>query len=217
MAGEAHWAGDHAPAYQEHSARRGGSREEERKETKMGIKCMAVGEIVEDRPTYFVVESDTVLQAACHMTEYQIGAVPVLEDGYQPGVFVDQVGIFSERDLMTRVVAEGLDAAQTKVGDVMTEKVVVIDPESTCREALAIMNRLHIRHVPVLSGKQLLGTVSIRDLHEAEADAREEEIKFLDDYIDTMDEAAWGLIPVEEVCDRVVIQETRTARQSEIG
>lgn len=161
------------------------------------------------RPTYFVVESDTVLEAARYMTEYQIGAVPVLEDGYQPGVFVDQVGIFSERDLMTRVVAEGLNPDQTKVSEAMTEKVLVLDPESTCREALMIMNQLHIRHVPVLAGKQLLGTVSIRDLQEAEAEAREEEIRFLDDYIDTMDHAAWGLIPVEEVCRRVVIQERR--------
>jgi CBS domain-containing protein len=184
----------------------------------MSIRRMAVGEIVEGRPTYFVVESDTVLQAARYMTEYQIGAVPVLEDGYQPGVFVDQVGIFSERDLMTRVVAEGLDPAQTKVSEVMTEKVVVMDPESTCREELMIMNRLHIRHVPVLTGKQVLGTVSMRDLQEAEADAREEEIRFLDDYIDTMDDAAWGLIPVEQVCERVVVHESRTrARQSESG
>jgi CBS domain-containing protein len=183
----------------------------------MSIKRMAVGEIVKGRPTYFVVESDTVLQAARYMTEYQIGAVPVLEDGYQPGVFVDQVGIFSERDLMTRVVAEGLNPDQTKVSEVMTEKVVVLEPESTCREALMVMTQLHIRHVPVLAGKQLLGTVSIRDLQEAEAEAREEEIRFLDDYIDTMDDAAWGLIPVEEVCSRVVIQEKRAAEQSESG
>jgi CBS domain-containing protein len=171
----------------------------------------AVADIVAGRPVYFVIGSDTVLDAARYMTEHQVGAVPVLEDRYRPGVFVDQVGIFSERDLMTRVVAAGLDPAQTKVGAVMTEKVVVLEPDSTCREAMAIMNKLHIRHLPVLAGRQLLGTVSIRDLHEAEADAREEEIRFLDEYIDTMDNAAWGLIPVEEVCQRVVVQQERAA------
>jgi CBS domain-containing protein len=193
-------------------------RRHHRKEMLMTIKRMAVGDIVRGRPTYFVVESDAVLEAARYMTEHRIGAVPVLDDRYRPGVFVDQVGFFSERDLMTRVVAAGLDPAQTTVGEVMTEKVVVLDPQSTCREAVAIMNRRHIRHLPVLAGKQLLGTVSIRDLQEAEADAREEEIRFLDDYIDTMDDAAWGLIPVEEVCQRVVLQvERKRSLRSESG
>jgi CBS domain-containing protein len=172
----------------------------------MGIRQVKVGDIVKDRPTYFVLESDDVTQAARYMTEHQIGAVPVLEEGYKPGVFVDQVGIFSERDLMTRVVAKGLDPAKTRVGDVMTEKVVVLDPESTSREALAIMDQLHIRHLPVLAGRQLLGTVSIRDLQDVEADTREAELRFLDEYFDRMDDAAWGLIPVEQISERVVIQ-----------
>jgi CBS domain-containing protein len=170
------------------------------------VREIRVGDIVKDRPVYFVLESDDVAQAARYMTEHEIGAVPVLESGYQPGVFVDQVGIFSERDLMTRVVAKGLDPARTKVGDVMTEKVAVLEPETTSREALAIMDRLHVRHLPVLAGKQLLGTVSIRDLQEIEADVREAELRFLDEYFDKMDDAAWGFIPMEQIDERVVIQ-----------
>jgi CBS domain-containing protein len=182
----------------------------------MSVKKMTVGRIVKDRPTYFVVESDGVLEVARYMTEHKVGAVPVLDEGYEPGVFVDQVGIFSERDLMTRVVAEGLDPAQTRVGEVMTEKVAVLDPESTCPEALAIMDQLHIRHLPVLAGRQLIGTVSIRDLQTTEADVREAELRFLDEYFDKMEEAAWGLVPVEELGERVVIQcKELTARHSE--
>lgn len=172
----------------------------------MSIEKKTVGEIVEDRPLYFVVESDTVLDAARYMTEHQIGAVPVLEEGYRPGVLADQAGIFSERDLMTRVVAEGLNPAQTKVSEVMTKKVAVLGPENTCWEALAIMERLHIRHLPVLAGKQILGTVSIRDLQEAQVETREAELRFLDDYIEKMDEAAWGFIPVGEVCELAAVQ-----------
>ncbi|MGD2104884.1 MAG: CBS domain-containing protein [Anaerolineae bacterium] len=172
----------------------------------MAIRQMSVGDIVTNRPVYFVLESDDVAEAARYMAKHQIGAVPVLEEGYVPGVFVDQVGIFSERDLMTRVVAEGLDPASTRVEDVMTDEVVVLDPNSTCRAAMAIMEELHIRHLPVLSGRQLLGTVSIRDLQETEADIREAELRFLDDYFDRMDEAAWGLVPVEQISERVVIQ-----------
>lgn len=107
----------------------------------MGIRVreVRVGDIVKGRPVYFALESDSAAQAARYMTEHQIGAVPVLDEGYKPGVFVDQVGIFSERDLMTRVVAEGLDPIDTRVRDVMTQKVAVLDPESSSREALAMI------------------------------------------------------------------------------
>jgi len=175
----------------------------------MNNQKRTVGDIVAGRPIYFVLESDTVQEAARYMREYGIGAVPVLEERYRPGVFVDQVGILSERDLMTKVVSEGLDVATTKVSDVMTKRVAILEPDSTWEEALAAMEELNVRHLPVLAGKQLLGTVSITDLHESAANVREAELRFLDEYIDKMDDAAWGLIPVEEVCDRVVIQSQR--------
>ena len=138
----------------------------------------------------------------------------MLEEGYRPGVFVDQVGILSERDLMTKVVSEGLDVAKTKVGDVMTTQVAVLEPDGTWDEALAAMDELDVRHLPVLAGKQLLGTVSVTDLHKSAADVREAELHFLDEYIDKMEDAAWGLIPVEEVCDRVVIQSQRSGSRA---
>ena len=175
----------------------------------MTIEKRTVGDIVANRPTYFVLESDSIQEAARYMREYEIGAVPVLEEGYQSGVFVDQVGVLSQRDLTTKVIAEGLDPAATSVGDVMTTKVAVLEPDNTCAEALAVMKRLNCHHLPVLSGKQLLGTVSIQDLQESAVEVRDAELRFLDDYIDTMDDAAWGLIPFEEVCERVVVPARR--------
>jgi len=158
----------------------------------MNVREKTVGEIVRDRPVYFVVASDSVLQAARYMAEQQIGAVPVLDESYQPDTLVDQVGIFSERDVMTRVVARRLDPASTRVGEVMTRKVAVLSEDRTYRDALAVMEQLHIRHLPVLVGRRIVGCVSIRDLREAEAETKEAQIQFLDDYIDRMEEFAWG-------------------------
>lgn len=158
----------------------------------MNVKQKTVGEIVRGRPVYFAVQGDSALHVARYMTDHRIGAVPVLAEGYRPGLLADQVGIFSERDLMTRVVARGLDPALTKVGDVMTSKVAVLSEGRTYRDALVIMEQLHIRHLPVLVEKQIVGCVSIRDLREAEVETKEAEIEFLDDYIDRMEEAAWS-------------------------
>jgi CBS domain-containing protein len=160
----------------------------------VNIKEKTVGKIVEGRPVYFVLESESVLEAARYMTEHQIGAVPVLEKGYEPGVLAQQVGIFSERDLMTRIVAKKMDPASTTVGEVMTRRVAVLREDNTCEEALALMKQLHIRHLPVLVGKEIVGCVSIRDLHEAKVEHREAEIEFLDNYIEKMEEAAWGTV-----------------------
>jgi CBS domain-containing protein len=158
----------------------------------MNLREKTVGEIVSDRPVYVVAEDMSVLDAARYMTEHQIGAVPVLAKEYQPGVFADQVGIFSERDLMTRVLTQGLDPASTKVDQVMTRKVAVLSEGHTYKDALAIMKQLHVRHLPVLVGKRIVGCVSIRDLREAEVEAKQAEVEFLDDYIERMEEAAWG-------------------------
>ena len=144
-----------------------------------------IGVIVKGRPVYVVQQDDLVLDAARYMTEYEVGAVPVLDEG-------DVVGIISERDIMTRVVAQELDLASTKVGDAMTREVAVLSQDCTCQDALATMEQLHIRHLPVLVGKRIVGCVSIRDLREAEVQTKDAEIEFLDNYIDRMEEAAWS-------------------------
>jgi len=94
--------------------------------------------------------------------------------------------------VMTRVVAQGLDPASTKIIEVMTRRVAVLDEDRTYKDALAIMEQLHVRHLPVMAGKRLVGCVSIRELREAEVEAKKTEIEFLDDYIERMEEASWG-------------------------
>jgi CBS domain-containing protein len=151
----------------------------------MNNEAKTVGEVVRGRPVYVVQRNDSVLDAVRYMTQYQVGAVPVLADG-------DVVGIISERDVMTRVVAQGLDPHSTKVGEVMTKKVAVLGEDCTCKDALAIMEQLRIRHLPVMAGKRLVGCVSIRELRDVEVEAKEAEIEFLDDHIERMEEASWG-------------------------
>lgn len=118
------------------------------------MKAKTVGDIVRGRPVYVVRESDSVLDAARYMTEYEVGAVPVLAES-------ELVGVFSERDLTTRVVAQELDPAQTKVGEVMTREVPVLAEDSTCEATLATMRQLGVSHLPVTAGKRLVGCVSI--------------------------------------------------------
>lgn len=152
------------------------------REMNIGAK---VGEIVRGQPVYVVQENNSVLDAARYMTKYQIGAVPVLAEE-------NVVGIISERDVMIRVVAQGIDPASTKVGEIMTKKVAVLGEDYTYKDALTIMEQLHIRHLPVMAGRRLVGCVSIRKLREAEAEIKEAKIEFLDNYIEEMENASWG-------------------------
>jgi CBS domain-containing protein len=149
----------------------------------MDNEARTVGEVVRGRPVYVVQRSDSVLDAARYMTQYQVGAVPVLAEG-------DLVGIMSERDVMIRVVMQELDPALTEVGEVMTREVAVLDEHCTYEDALAVMTQLHVRHLPVVAGKWLVGCVSLRELREAEIDAKGANIEFLDDYIEQMEKVS---------------------------
>jgi CBS domain-containing protein len=100
----------------------------------------------------------TVMQAVRTMAEESIGAVVVTEQNRL-------VGMFSERDLMLRVVSEKLDPERTHIRDVMTSPVEIITRDSTADEALKVMLDKHIRHLPIVDGDgRLCGMVSIRNL-----------------------------------------------------
>jgi CBS domain-containing protein len=149
----------------------------------MNTRRKTVGEIVSGRETYAVQGDRSVLEVVRYMTERSIGAVSVVNgDGRLQG-------IFSERDLMTRVVAAGSDPSTTPVSTVMTRKVAVLSEDSSYDDALAIMNVLHIRHLPVIIDDRTAGCVSIRDLQQAEIEVKDREIEFLDDYIERIERA----------------------------
>ena len=118
----------------------------------------------------------SVYEAAAYMTKMKIGAVPVLRRG-------DIVGMFTERDLMTRVVVPGLDSRTTPISEVMTRDVVTANPSDRFLECRARMRSRHCRHMPVVENGRLLGTVSLRDLQAESLRKRNAEIRHLTDYI----------------------------------
>ena len=101
---------------------------------------------------------DTVLRALMLMAEEDIGALLVVEDGRL-------VGIFSERDYARKVVLRGRASRDTRVRDIMSDRVFYLTPERTVEEGMALMTDKRIRHLPVLNAEgEVLGLVSIGDL-----------------------------------------------------
>ncbi|OQA31662.1 MAG: Hypoxic response protein 1 [Acidobacteria bacterium ADurb.Bin340] len=101
---------------------------------------------------------DTVLRALMLMSEEDIGALLVVEDGRL-------VGIFSERDYARKVVLRGRASRDTRVRDIMSDRVFYLTPERTVEEGMALMTDKRIRHLPVLNAEgEVLGLVSIGDL-----------------------------------------------------
>jgi CBS domain-containing protein len=123
-----------------------------------------------------VSKEQTVSDAAKIMAEKKIGAVPVLE-----GERV--VGIFSERDIMNRVVAKDLNPNNTLIDQVMTKDLIVGEPDENIEQILNRMKQANIRHLPIVEGGKLVGIISFRDLLQADLNEKDEEIKIMTAYI----------------------------------
>ncbi|MHC4220055.1 MAG: CBS domain-containing protein [Planctomycetota bacterium] len=118
----------------------------------------------------------TVLEAAQLMNERHIGSVLVIGNKRM-------AGIFTERDVLRRVVAEQRDPAMTRLADVMTRQVACAAPRTTLDEIRAVMREKRIRHIPVLDGERVAGMISIGDLNKAEHEREEQTIRYLERYI----------------------------------
>jgi CBS domain-containing protein len=114
-------------------------------------------DVLGNREVYSLGIHDSVTEAARQMAFRQVGAILVLDHG-------ELKGLFSERDLLTRVVAEGRDPDFTLVSEVMTTDVVAIDETSSVQHAAELMRHYGFRHLPVVRGHIALGVISMRDL-----------------------------------------------------
>lgn len=123
-----------------------------------------------------VSKTQTILDVAKLMADRNIGAVPVVE-----GERV--VGIFSERDIMTRVVARNIDPQTTTVDQVMTKELIVGEPGENIAQILSRMKQANIRHLPIVDQGKLVGIISFRDLLQADLNEKDEEIKIMTAYI----------------------------------
>ena len=118
---------------------------------------------------------DTVLHAARVMNEHGIGAVVVVE-GKQV------VGIFTERDVMRRVVAAGMDAERTLLHDVMTKGVITCAPDTRIDECRAIITARRIRHLPIVAVGALRGIVTSGDVLAQELREQREALDYLNSW-----------------------------------
>ena len=124
-----------------------------------------------------VAPDDSVFTALETMAKYDVGALLVMEG-------TRLAGIFSERDYARKIILQGKSSRETKVREIMTDKVLCAKPELTVDEAMAIMSQKHIRHLPVMTAdNQLLGIVSIGDLVKATIDEQAFVIAQLEHYI----------------------------------
>ena len=135
-----------------------------------------VREIVHNRGLFWVGENDTVADVARRMAELQVGAILVLEAGALRG-------IFSERDLMRRVVLERLDLEKTPVKNVMSTQLATIDESATVEDAMEAMQSHKCRHPPVMREGRVTAFLSMRDLIDYELARKTEELHHMRAYI----------------------------------
>lgn len=125
----------------------------------------------------FTVDHDaTVAEAVRIMTKNNVGIACVLEGA-------QLVGVFSERDVVQRVVDRGLDPVGTPVREVMTTDLVVADADEDYQSAIHKMDQANIRHLPVVSEGQLISMLSIRDLLRVNMEDKDAEIHHLHAYL----------------------------------
>lgn len=137
-----------------------------------------LGSIVKDskRDLYTVAADATVQEAVQYMVSRNVGAVTIAEGDRI-------VGLFSERDLMKRVIARGLNPQEIPVREVMTVELITGSPDDSHEEGISKMRQANSRHLPVLEGNRFLGLVSLRDLLLVDMDEKADELRMLNTYI----------------------------------
>jgi len=137
---------------------------------------MHIYDLVNNQETYRAEGAQSVLEVVQSMVTRNIGAVPVLRDGLL-------VGIFSERDLMKRVVAEGRNPHTTRLEEVMTEDPLTVSPAETVENCMLLMRHHGFRHLPICDGKKLVGIISLRDLLLHDLTEKDYEMRMMRAYI----------------------------------
>ena len=138
---------------------------------------MLIRDVIRNREPYSTKANATVQEAAEFMAARNIGAVCVLDDDGH------LLGVFSERDVLNRIVVPGRDPNSVSVGEVTSELRAVIRSDETPHQALERMEESGTRHLPVMDGDRWVGMLSIRDLLRVEVGEQGDELKFLHDYI----------------------------------
>ncbi len=135
-----------------------------------------IRELLRDREVYTVQSNNTVREAATFMADRNVGAVPVLRGS-------ELVGVFSERDVVRRVLMEDLDWNTTQVSEVMTTDPLTVVPDDDVEHCMLLMKQHNFRHLPVCEGQRLTGFLSMRELLLHDLDAKEIEVRMMRAYM----------------------------------
>ena len=137
-----------------------------------------VSEILGDkgRAVLEIEAGATVLDAVRQMVDANVGSLLVKHDG-------EIAGIVSERDYLRRVARHGPTGEEVTVGEIMSSPLIVVGPETSIDECMALMTDRRIRHVPVVEGADVVGIVSIGDVVKFKSKQQSFEIRYLTDYI----------------------------------
>jgi CBS domain-containing protein len=138
---------------------------------------MLIRHVIRDREPYSLSDSVTVQDAAEFMAARNVGAVCIVDDDGK------LLGVFSERDVLRRVVIQRRNPSEIRVGDVLSELRAVINCDETPHQALERMELIGTRHLPVVDGDRWVGMLSMRDLMRVELSEQGDEIKLLHEYI----------------------------------
>ena len=140
---------------------------------------MNVAQIIQSRTSADIISiprDASVAEAVRLLANRRIGALPVMDGG-------SVAGIFSERDVIYRLAEEGDACLSREVGEVMTSPAITVERSTSVDQALALMTKRRIRHLPVVDGETMCGFISIGDLVKSRFDAVEYEAQALREYI----------------------------------
>jgi CBS domain-containing protein len=137
-----------------------------------------LSEILEEKGSevYEIDAGASVFEAVKRMVELNVGSLLVMDAG-------QVAGILTERDYLRRVALEGRTDRETEVREIMSSPLVVVNPETTVDECMALMTDRRIRHLPVVGDGRVVGMISIGDLVKFKSRQQSFEIQYLTSYI----------------------------------
>ncbi len=135
-----------------------------------------IKELLAKRELYTVNIGTTIKDVVFYMAEKGVGLVPIMDSG-------KLVGVFSERDLVKRVIAKNKSLDETKVEDVMSTKLIIADISEANESVLAKMKEANTRHILIIENEKLVGVLAMRDLLELDLSACKLTVEVLNNYI----------------------------------
>ena len=137
---------------------------------------MRIRNLLQPQDLLMLDESASVIEAAQAMSAKKVGAVIVTGDGGR------LAGIFTERDLMSRVVVARRNPETVLLSEVMTRDVFSVDLDAEVKDVRAELQMRHIRHLPIVAEGRIVGILSLRDLLRADIDEMSIEVQALESY-----------------------------------